>query len=1138
MASTVTLPEVYGVQFPTTVYTGDPTASLLWTTADIQTTVQTNAATYGSALATVGTDDDGSYTIDLNADRRANRYNAIYLREKALQEVKGSKGWRVTFDIVWTRSYLQEDFHLCWQYGNAKLYIYCSAYQNGPDPFIHRLIYEAPNQEKYLLSELKETRMVLADGQSYKVTFELAYHTAKSEYPRLTFNITPNDPDALWDVTLFHTPFMFEEIARPMFYTRGYIILNYSIPPTTSYGFFNQNGSVMNISNLKYESLDFVDSLVVYSAMSGSGTTASYTQPGLVKITTDSTTNDNAFVPTSTVTKAIDTRITNMKWTPLTSDATRVYAPTGTKVGIGLSDAEVTAATADLTVKTFSATTYNNLPSASTIAKGVVQLVDTYPPTSTSTTDAPTVNALRQVYTLANGKLSSVPAATTTTSGGVIIDTSYPPVSSTTKVPTTSALLSVYNLANGKLSSVPTASTTVSGTVTLDNTYPPTSISQTTAPTTNALKQVYDLANGKLSSIPAATTTTSGGVIIDTSYPPISSTTKVPTTSALLSVYNLANGKLSSVPTASTTVSGTIMLDNTYPPTSISQTTAPTSNALKQVYDLANSKLSSQWTTSGSDIYYTAGRIGIGTIAPNTNSVLHVNGGAYFQKNDSWIGFGASNENYIRGNTYMATGATHKIAIGSGATIDSTAVVNVAGTIKATGWSGLPTASTITQGIVQLDDTFPPTTTSTTTAPTVNAIRQLCNSLASNFMSSNSSGVAGAWNVGGTLTASSITCPAGIALTNGDPGDMISKIYNPTTPGDRYGIGQYSGGVLRLFISNALSGATFRISRPTDLVTTGGATFTDLVTVDYNGNMGIGVTPSYKVHAVDTRSDWVARFRNVTGISASEAYVSHGDGHGVAIVTSPPSANINTTYALSCYTSINNVTNSLLYVRNDGCVGVGTFSPGAKLDVAHAHVTNYTARITNTIGVNSGQVYMCLADSTGIFITTRGDTNTPSTFAFNSTYTYDNGLGFTSTRSLFNVKNNGFCGIGNTAPVYELDCGATNTSSRFRVGAVIQTSDSRLKNVLGVLTDNVEKVKAITPYAYTSKTDRNPDDPEVRFGFLAQEVEEVFPELVDQPEGEEYKNLNYIEMIPVLLGCIKELTTRVEVLEACKRVRV
>ena len=91
-----------------------------------------------------------------------------------------------------------------------------------------------------------------------------------------------------------------------------------------------------------------------------------------------------------------------------------------------------------------------------------------------------------------------------------------------------------------------------------------------------------------------------------------------------------------------------------------------------------------------------------------------------------------------------------------------------------------------------------------------------------------------------------VSMPQGIAVTTSNPGDLISKRYGSA---DRYGIGQYSGGITRVFTANAYASSEIRFSLATNDVTTGDATFTDLVTISHGGNVGIGtITPSTLLH--------------------------------------------------------------------------------------------------------------------------------------------------------------------------------------------------------------------------------------------------------------------------------------------------
>ena len=133
----------------------------------------------------------------------------------------------------------------------------------------------------------------------------------------------------------------------------------------------------------------------------------------------------------------------------------------------------------------------------------------------------------------------------------------------------------------------------------------------------------------------------------------------------------------------------------------------------------------------------------------------------------------------------------------------------------------------------------------------------------------------------------------------------------------------------------------------------------------------------------------------------------------------------------------------------------------------------------------------------------------------------------------------GKVGIGIDNPQYKLDIDGDVASS-----GVVLTSDERLKKNIATLTLNVEKLKQVKGVSYelkktssvpiiidstanlapASKTDSlgiGGTTRKTRYGVLAQEVKEVFPELVDQRENG-YYNVDYIGLIPVLIEAIKE----------------
>ena len=47
------------------------------------------------------------------------------------------------------------------------------------------------------------------------------------------------------------------------------------------------------------------------------------------------------------------------------------------------------------------------------------------------------------------------------------------------------------------------------------------------------------------------------------------------------------------------------------------------------------------------------------------------------------------------------------------------------------------------------------------------------------------------------------------------------------------------------------------------------------------------------------------------------------------------------------------------------------------------------------------------------------------------------------------------------------------------------------------------------------------------YGFIAQDVQKLFPELVKE-DGSGYLSVNYVELIPILVNAVQELSAKVE----------
>jgi len=97
-------------------------------------------------------------------------------------------------------------------------------------------------------------------------------------------------------------------------------------------------------------------------------------------------------------------------------------------------------------------------------------------------------------------------------------------------------------------------------------------------------------------------------------------------------------------------------------------------------------------------------------------------------------------------------------------------------------------------------------------------------------------------------------------------------------------------------------------------------------------------------------------------------------------------------------------------------------------------------------------------------------------------------------------------------------------------------SDQRLKENIRDLDDGLEKVLALKPRKFDWKEGKGEDIKNAR-GFIAQELETVFPDMVSEwidpaPEGEEpYKAVN-ANLIPTLVKAIQELKAELDVCKA------
>lgn len=95
-------------------------------------------------------------------------------------------------------------------------------------------------------------------------------------------------------------------------------------------------------------------------------------------------------------------------------------------------------------------------------------------------------------------------------------------------------------------------------------------------------------------------------------------------------------------------------------------------------------------------------------------------------------------------------------------------------------------------------------------------------------------------------------------------------------------------------------------------------------------------------------------------------------------------------------------------------------------------------------------------------------------------------------------------------------------------GSLYNTSDARLKeNIENIQSEQSAKLLSLNPVIFNFKSDARKKD---HYGFIAQEIEQLYPELVNNAETG-YKRVNYVELIPLLVSKIKTMQIEIDELQ-------
>jgi len=217
---------------------------------------------------------------------------------------------------------------------------------------------------------------------------------------------------------------------------------------------------------------------------------------------------------------------------------------------------------------------------------------------------------------------------------------------------------------------------------------------------------------------------------------------------------------------------------------------------------------------------------------------------------------------------------------------------------------------------------------------------------------------------------------------------------------------------------------------------------------------------------------------------------------------------------------------NLLLNPNGGNVGIGTTVPGSLLTVGRADGSIPAEIVLNPAGtINEGGQITIRRSLTGSTldwtIDQYGTSASDARFRIFSGGTETNGI---------MIKENGFVGMGTGSPTVRLQ-----VAGDIIANSIAGSSDARFKTNVFPIENPLQKVLQLRGVTFDWKTKEFPERafPEKRsVGFIAQEVEQVLPEVVQTENNTEgYKSVQYDKVVALLVEAIKEQQKQIEQLQ-------
>ncbi len=291
-----------------------------------------------------------------------------------------------------------------------------------------------------------------------------------------------------------------------------------------------------------------------------------------------------------------------------------------------------------------------------------------------------------------------------------------------------------------------------------------------------------------------------------------------------------------------------------------------------------------------------------------------------------------------------------------------------------------------------------------------------------------------------------------------------------------------------------------------------GSSIAERMRLSKDGNLGIGTTsPSnpLAVEATNGVANAVIKAKT-TGVNSSATISLFNDAQNWVLKTAG-----NDNFGITDQTAAAD----RLTIAKNGYIGLGEAAPDRMLIIGD----NEAIKLSDANDITSESDILfknggVISAGAGMYINADADNTGSGNIVFGK------GSETNGSSPLMTIQNGGNVGIGVTGPSEKLHVNGNILSA-----AYLYTSDRRFKKNIERIPASLDKVSQMRGVSFDWRNDEFPERmfPEERtMGFIAQEVEEVAPELV-KTSADGYKSVQYGNITALLVEAIKEIKNQI-----------